>query len=167
MPPKEKNLNKKIHVCLPMVTIDMLFFLYPKSLAQRNRVSCLHWRSPNRARRGPGLSWCQLPKRHRATSGLLGLHSPRWKTSGVFIEVPNCFRFTLIKKMVIHPGRFIWNIIMEVWKILSFLNGWLVGPMLIFQGVVHFRLTWPKLYTKWRFITAEFQRPLTLQLPSP
>ena len=36
----------------------------------------------------------------------------------------------------IHPGRLTWNIIMEVWKIISFINGWFVGSMLIFQGVV-------------------------------
>ena len=36
----------------------------------------------------------------------------------------------------VHPGRLTWTIIMEVWKIifLSF-HGWLVGSMLIFQGV--------------------------------
>ena len=36
----------------------------------------------------------------------------------------------------IHPWRLTWNIIMEVWfRSLSFLNGWFVGSMLVFQGV--------------------------------
>ena len=37
----------------------------------------------------------------------------------------------------LHPGRLTWNIIMEVWfRSFSFLNGWLAGSILIFQGVV-------------------------------
>ena len=40
--------------------------------------------------------------------------------------------------MKIHPGRLTWNIYnsLEVWfRSFSFLNGWFVGSMLIFQGV--------------------------------
>ena len=42
--------------------------------------------------------------------------------------------FQLIWKMI-HPGRLTWNIIIGVWRSCSFLNGWFVCSMLIFQGV--------------------------------
>ena len=43
----------------------------------------------------------------------------------------------IFQQYVVHPGRLTWNIIMEVWfRSFSFLNGWFVGSMLIFQGVV-------------------------------
>ena len=41
-----------------------------------------------------------------------------------------------------HPGRWTWTIIMEVcFRSFSFLNGWFVGSMLIFQGVTRTRTT--------------------------
>ena len=41
--------------------------------------------------------------------------------------------------LTLHPGRLTWNIIMEVWfRSFSFLNGWFLGSMLIFQGVLLF-----------------------------
>ena len=43
----------------------------------------------------------------------------------------------------IHPGRLTWNIIMEVWfRSFSFLNGWFVCSMLIFQGVGSMKLAY-------------------------
>ncbi len=43
----------------------------------------------------------------------------------------------------LHPWRLTWNIIMEVWfRSFSFLNGWFVGSMLIFQGVIKTHRTW-------------------------
>jgi len=35
----------------------------------------------------------------------------------------------------LHPGRLIWNIIMEAWKIMFLSKGGFGGSMLIFQGV--------------------------------
>ena len=45
------------------------------------------------------------------------------------------FKSTNIPWLVLHPWKLTWNKIMEVWKIISFQNGWFLGSMLIFQGV--------------------------------
>ena len=50
-----------------------------------------------------------------------------WTRGCVGLEMFFCF--------CLHPWRITWNIIMEVWRSFSFLNGWFLGSMLIFQGV--------------------------------
>ena len=66
-----------------------------------------------------------------------------WKSNRLQARFEERMSWGFGKLKPIHPGRLTWNIIMEVWfRSFSFLNGWFVCSMLIFQGVGSMKLAY-------------------------
>ena len=76
------------------------------------------------------------PPKRTVSCTLYPTMSPGLVSWWIFRETSKRFQ-TQKDDKIIPPGRLTWNIIMEVWfRSCSFLNGWFVSSMLIFQGVL-------------------------------
>ena len=138
----EKNLNKSIcifsrlrdasgqFILNPFATRIFRPFWGPDSLTIRYRSGFV----PNRL--DPALdrhfdTWSSTARKARLRAQTLPWDKECGRAKNTAVEKSHSIHVTGI-----HPWRLTWNIIMEVcFRSFSFLNGWFVGSMLIFQGI--------------------------------
>ena len=71
-----------------------------------------------------------------------GPQNPWKKSGGIILVCPEKMWLFFRKHRHLHLWRLTWNVMMEVWfRSFSFLDGWFVGCMLIFQGVYQPEIT--------------------------